>query len=216
MTSDTPHPGDGAGRVDGRASRWEEHRRQRRVELVDHTIRAIRQHGAGVGLDDIAAQAGTSKTVIYRHFEDRTGLYRAVAQRVEGQIVGRVRSSLDADASPREVLESVIDAYLRLVERDPELYRFVIRRPLVDGPLDDDPVPGITSQVAATVAAILDEATTPAVSHVWAVALVGSVQACADDWLAADPATRLTRAELTHQLAELAWHGVAQTYRRPV
>ena len=68
MTSDTPHPGNGAGRVDGRASRWEEHRRQRRVELVDHTVRAIRQHGAGVGLDDIAAQAGTSKTVIYRHF----------------------------------------------------------------------------------------------------------------------------------------------------
>ena len=104
MTSDTPHPGNGAGRVDGRASRWEEHRRQRRVELVDHTVRAIRQHGAGVGLDDIAAQAGTSKTVIYRHFEDRTGLYRAVAQRVEGQIVGRVRSSLDADADGVEGL----------------------------------------------------------------------------------------------------------------
>ena len=50
---------------DGRSTRWDQHRAARRRELVDATLRAIRQHGAGVGMDDIAAVAGTSKTVVY-------------------------------------------------------------------------------------------------------------------------------------------------------
>src|SRR5262245_32752527 len=53
---------------DGRDSRWEQHREERREALVDATIRAIRKHGATVGMDDIALEAGTSKTVVYRHF----------------------------------------------------------------------------------------------------------------------------------------------------
>ena len=74
---------------DGRDSRWERHREERRAALVDATIRAIRTHGAGVGMDDIAAEAGTSKTVIYRHFDDKAGLYRAVAERIDGRVVAQ-------------------------------------------------------------------------------------------------------------------------------
>ena len=75
---------------DGRDARWEGHREARRSELVDATIRAIRRHGPGVGMDDIAAEAGTSKTVVYRHFDDRAGLYRAVVARIESRVVGSV------------------------------------------------------------------------------------------------------------------------------
>ena len=67
--------------TDGRDTRWAEHRRERRIELVESTLRAIRRQGATVSLDDIAAEAGTSKPVIYRHFGDRPGLYRAVVEK---------------------------------------------------------------------------------------------------------------------------------------
>ena len=59
--------------TDGRSTRWDQHRAARRRELVEATLRAIREHGAAVGMDDIAAEAGTSKTVVYRHFTDRQG-----------------------------------------------------------------------------------------------------------------------------------------------
>ena len=43
---------------DRRASRWDAHRQARRVELTDAAIRAIRTHGAGVGMDEVATAAG--------------------------------------------------------------------------------------------------------------------------------------------------------------
>src|SRR5438067_12547710 len=43
--------------VDGRTRRWEGYRATRRAELVDAAIRAIRRHGAGLGMEDVAAEA---------------------------------------------------------------------------------------------------------------------------------------------------------------
>src|SRR5215212_2111336 len=72
---------------DRRDSRWDEHRRTRREQLVDATLVAVGKHGAGVGMEEIAAEAGTSKTVVYRHFSDRTGLYVAVCTRVASHLL---------------------------------------------------------------------------------------------------------------------------------
>jgi AcrR family transcriptional regulator len=171
-------------------------------------------------MDDIAAEASTSKTVIYRHFEDRAGLYRAVAQRVDERVVGDVAAALErssaAGKDPRELISSTVDAYLSLVESDTELYRFVVNRPMVDRPLPDDPVGELVAHVTDQLTGMLEasigasvEGAGPdaAAARVWAVALVGSVQAVADDWLASP--TRAPRDELVESLTELAWHGLA-------
>ena len=77
--------------TDGRDTRWATHREQRRRELVEDTLRAIRKHGAGVGMDEIAAQAGTSKTVIYRHFGDRAGLIAAaIGVEAQAAVAGQI------------------------------------------------------------------------------------------------------------------------------
>lgn len=213
---------DEARATDGRTVRWARHREERRRGLVDATIRAIRRHGATVGMDDIAAEAGTSKTVIYRHFEDRAGLYRAVAQRVDARVVGGIAAALErssaAGKDPRELISSTVDAYLELVESDTELYRFVVNRPIVDRPLPDDPVGELVGHVTDQLSRLLDgrlggeprHAPDPATTRVWAVALVGSVQAVADDWLAAPgTSSRPTRRDLVESLSELAWNGLS-------
>ena len=106
--TDAQRPGGPPDVADGRSVRWIRHREERRGSLVDSTIRAIRRHGAGVGMDDIAAEAGTSKTVIYRHFEDRAGLYRAVVERVDQRVVGDVVAALKRSSAtgtdPRELI----------------------------------------------------------------------------------------------------------------
>lgn len=181
-------------------------------------------------MDDIAAEAGTSKTVIYRHFDDKAGLYRAVAQRIDARVVGDVGAALLASnaspPAPRTLIASTVAAYLSLVESDTEVYRFVVNRPLVDRPLADDPVDDTAGQVADQLTDHLTRAlrgslVEPGVpddalhrrARVWAVALVGSVQAVADDWLAS--LDRLPRDQLVETLTDLTWHGLAPQLTHP-
>jgi AcrR family transcriptional regulator len=197
---------------DRRTSRWDAHRQHRRVELTDAAIAAIRAHGAGVGMEDVAAQAGTSKTVMYRHFTDRTQLYVAVCTRVAGALVGQVRAAMDGATGPRAKAAAGIGAYLRLIEQDPELYRFVVHRPLVDQALDADPVDDLVSligdETAAVIAAQLRRTgADPAPAVPWGHGVVGLVRAAADNWLAR-PAG-MTRDELAAHLTDLAWAGLS-------
>ena len=222
--------------TDGRSTRWDQHRAQRRAELVNATIQAIRSHGAGVGMDEIAATAGTSKTVIYRHFTDRTGLYAAVVEHVDEHlrislaraltrpaVIAAVGGPADTDGTTsggtvgRDVLEAAIDIYLDLVERDPALYRFIVAAPILDP--DDNrshlDAGGLPVRVTARMTEILDGGLGAAghpteTAAIWAAALVGMVRAAADEWLRPGSAVNgRSRAELCATLTDLAWRGLA-------
>lgn len=217
--------------TDGRSARWEGHRQQRRKELVESAIRTIRARGAGVGMDDIAAAAGTSKTVFYRHFTDRRGLYRAVAERVDelilrdvGKVFGEGRGSTglsEIHQDPRSLISAAIGAYLHLVERDPELYRFIMAAPIVGA----EKVAGAaevaaeeTGRMARQMGDLIGQALVarghdPAPARVWGQSLVGMVRAAADAWLAG-LASDLDREALTDQLTQLAWGGVKVAWSR--
>lgn len=180
--------------TDGRDTRWVQHRADRRRDLVEHTLRAIRRHGAGVGMDVIASEAGTSKTVVYRHFGGRTGLYVAVVEAVDAFILADLHAATSG-ADPDDVtglVGAMAGCYLQLVEGDPEIYRFVVTRPLVDGPVEEDPVHGLSDrigeQLAGALAAQLSAAgRDPSPATTWGHGLVGFVRAAADRWLAQDP-----------------------------
>ena len=181
-------------KVDGRDTRWEAHRAQRRRELVSHALRAIRVHGGGVSMEEIAARAGTSKTVVYRHFGDRSGLYAAVVDSVHDYIHAGVTEALSSteDQDLEQLVHDLADAYLRLVERDPEIYRFVLHRPPSTGEQTIDPAGSLTALIGDHVADAIagrlrhrgletDQAAT------WGHGLVGFVRASADRWMAAEP-----------------------------
>lgn len=182
--------------TDGRDTRWTEHRQARRRELVEDTLRAIRKHGAGVGMDEIAAQAGTSKTVIYRHFGDRGGLYLAVVASVHEFIHSDLQAALElTDASELPALaHDLADAYLGLVERDPEIYRFVLSPPTPD--LGVDPYGGLPEVIGGHVATAISthlvrHGQDPSCATTWGYGLVGFIRAAADAWMATEaPAPR--------------------------
>jgi AcrR family transcriptional regulator len=196
---------------DRRASRWDAHRQARRAELTDAAILAIREHGAGVGMDEVAARARTSKTVVYRHFADRTQLYVAVCARVAEVLVTEIRGAVEEAASPRAQIVAGIEAYLALVESDREVYRFVVHRPLVPA-LDADPVADLVTvigdQAAAVIAAQLERSGGDVSAAVpWGHGLVGMVRAAADNWLARPGG--MSRAELARHVTDLAWAGLS-------
>lgn len=154
---------------------------------MEGTLRAIRQHGPAVGMDEIAAVAKTSKTVIYRHFGDRIGLYAAVVDATLDYILRNLRLAM-TDSDPMGLVSGITDAYLRLVERDPEIYFFVLSRPIShDG---RDAVQGLTNRLGDELAAVLAERLTeqgrdPSPAGTWAHGLVGFIRAATDHWAAA-------------------------------
>ncbi|WP_432493619.1 TetR/AcrR family transcriptional regulator [Kineococcus gypseus] len=209
-----PAPDGSAARPDGRRTRWAEHRRRRREELVTAALRAITAHGAGLGMDELAAAAGTSKTVLYRHFADKEELYLAVARRVNRLVVRELRSAVESAAGPREALSAIVATYLRLVEDDPEVYRFVVSHPFL-GPAprapEDDPVQRLTSaladETARTLTAHLRAAGAPDTSaDALAHGLVALIRSAADRWISTPD--RLGAAAMASALTDLAWGGL--------
>jgi AcrR family transcriptional regulator len=102
-------------------------RARRREELLDAADRSVRRHGHDVSMDAIAAEAGITKPVLYRHFGDREGLLAAMASRHARRLVVELRTALAAQEHPRERIRTTMDTYLGFLERDPELHRFATR-----------------------------------------------------------------------------------------
>lgn len=178
-------------------------------------------------MDEVAAAAGTSKTVVYRHFGDRTGLYTAVCESVAQVLLDEVRRATNAalgapDGGPRAAVSAGIDAYLRLIESDPDLYRFVVHRPLLvqpggarGGSLPEppDPVNDLVTVIGDEIAAVIGDrlravgAEPGDAVRPWGHAIVGLVRGAADDWLVRPGA--MTRERLTTHLTDLAWSGLS-------
>ncbi|NJC86272.1 TetR family transcriptional regulator [Planosporangium mesophilum] len=197
---------------DRRDSRWDEHRRARRQQLVDATLAAVAKHGAGVGMDEIAAEAGTSKTVVYRHFADRAELYIAVCNRVAAQLLPKLRAAIESSDRPRDMVAAAIEAYLAFLEADPELYRFVVHPQTLDRPAGSDPLSSLSDlvgeQAAAVVAVALRQAgRDTAAAAPWGHGVVGLVRSAADWWLRAE--RPMLRSELASHLTDLAWAGLS-------
>jgi len=219
MTPGSNHLRDGvAPDRDRRDSRWDEHRRARREQLIDATLTAISRHGAEVGMEEIATEAGTSKTVLYRHFADRAQLYLAVSARVGDGLLPRLGRAVRSNKDPRQMVAAVIDTYLAFVEADPELYRFVVHGfPQAQfghfGPsANSNPIGSLTDVVGNQAAAIITDLLSnagrnTAAAEPWGHGLVGLVRSAADWWLRAE--RPIPRSELAGHLTEVAWSGVS-------
>lgn len=161
--------------------------------------------GAGASMAAIAAEAGITKPVLYRHFGAKGGLYTALAERHTEQLLSVLRRALAAGGDPRDRFARTVDAYLRSIESAPGLYRFLLHSPEAHaaGP---GPVATFLERLADLLARGiglelgLDPASVRA--RVWARGIVGMVQACGDWWIdTGAPA----RSRLVRELTDLVW-----------
>ncbi|MQA15447.1 MAG: TetR family transcriptional regulator [Pseudonocardiaceae bacterium] len=163
-------------------------REARRAELVDAAIVAIRRNGPDVAMEDIATEAGVSKPILYRHFQDKAGLYMAISEQATHRMRSALLPGLSAEAEPRELVRNAIDTYLRFIEAEPELYRFVMRRSFPDRAVAQDPVTTNTELIATALSGIFGDqlrrlGMDAGGAEPWAHAGVGMVQAVGDWWL---------------------------------
>lgn len=69
---------------------------QRRRELLEAADRVVLRDGPKASMNAIAAEAGITKPILYRHFGDKGGLYRALAKRHTDALLSALRAALDA------------------------------------------------------------------------------------------------------------------------
>jgi AcrR family transcriptional regulator len=95
-------------------------RAQRREQILDAATRAFARTGfTATGLDDIAAEAGVTHVILYRHFVSKADLYRAVLDRA----CTRLAETVGTD----NYTEDSIAALLRAAAADPDGFRLLFR-----------------------------------------------------------------------------------------
>jgi len=201
VSSNRRTPSAAIGRDDRRA--------ERRSQLLDAAVGAIRDIGPGATMEQLAKAGGVTKPILYRHFGDRDGLIRAIAQRFSTDLLTSVTTPLEADSDARELLRSTVDSYVAFIERDPNLYRFMMQQQpeRADGVASmGSLIDLIARQVAQVAGERLRAAGRDSGAAVpWAYGIIGLVHQAGDWWV--DDQT-MSRDSLVGYLVSLLWDGL--------
>ncbi len=200
-------PGGSIGSTGAREGR----RAARRQELLDAAHRVIRRDGPHASMDDVAAEAGITKPILYRHFGDKGGLYRALAERYVWALLSDRRTIVKQESDGRTRVAATIDAYLSIVDSDPQIYRFLAHHALHERPEAQAAIAGYIRTLATDIAGEIREGLDAAGAdsrgaEAWAYGIIGMVQLATDWWLEERP---MPRSEFVEHLVALLWDGLA-------
>jgi AcrR family transcriptional regulator len=188
----------------------------RRKQLLEAADRVVLRDGPNASMNAIAAEAGITKPILYRHFGDKGGLYRALAERHTDALLDALRAALDAPAERRRRVEATLDTYLAAIEARPQVYRFLMHPA-------EDPSPSergfdvgrhsapLLRRLGEELAKVIEDRIdlgpdSPRLSRVWGHGIVGMMHAAGDWWLGERPCSRK---ELVTTLADLLWGRLA-------
>ncbi|GAB2656512.1 TetR/AcrR family transcriptional regulator [Kribbella swartbergensis] len=97
-------------------------RPERRRALIEAAARAFGRAGfAATSLDDVAAEAGVSRVLIYRHFESKTDLYEAVLADVSEQLRA-------ATGHPEHMSPTSLEGLVAAAQANPDGFRLFFRQ----------------------------------------------------------------------------------------
>jgi AcrR family transcriptional regulator len=88
-------------------------RAQRREQILAAATEAFARNGfVATGLDEIAAQAGVTRVILYRHFDSKTDLYQAVLDRMCARLDAYVKEPVGGftDTSIDGLLQAAVES----------------------------------------------------------------------------------------------------------
>jgi AcrR family transcriptional regulator len=95
-------------------------RAERREQILAAATPAFARAGfAATSLDDIATGAGISRAILYRHFDSKSDLYRAVLDRACARLASAVGTG--------DFTATSVDALVRAAVEDPDGFRLLFR-----------------------------------------------------------------------------------------
>jgi len=183
---------------------------ERREQLLDIGRRLFAERGfEGTSIEEIAAQAGVSKPVVYEHFGGKEGLYAVVVDREVERLTTITMTLLDGKQS-RPKFEAAAVTLLRYIEDNADGFRILVR----------DSNPGATtgtygtllSDIAGQVEYIMADflksrGRDPKLAPMYSQMLVGMVAFTGQWWL---DARKPKVEQVATNLIDLAWNGLSQ------
>lgn len=199
--------------LDGRRRRWQEHNQVRRQVIIDAAIAVLERQAPGEDfqVQDVADEAKMSRTVIYRHFSDRSDLDRAVQTEICETIGAQMLPALSYDGTPDQIIHRIVGSFIRWAEKHPSLYWFGERDLTQWGPSPlsqavqqvAEGIEGIMTIVVAALGVELSEDDRAALDP-WVFGMIGAVFAAVRRWLERDVREPSTEACI-NILAESIW-----------
>ncbi|HEV8558004.1 MAG TPA: TetR/AcrR family transcriptional regulator [Actinophytocola sp.] len=209
-------------RPDARRDRWRSHREARREEFVQAALRALARHGPDFGMDDVAAEAGVTKPVLYRHFTDKADLYLALGRHGTELLFDRLVPALNNEEAPVPRIRKSLDAYFSVIEEHPNLYRLLIRRQFGRDVVAEDKelIGAALSRLLGDYLRAMD--LDSGAAEPWGHGIVGLVQNVSEWWL---ERRTMSRDAVVEYLTQIIWaaidgivrqHGIAIDPHKPI
>lgn len=204
-SAQTPPP----GAPDGRATRWEGHKAERRDLIIESAIEAISERGGDVAVGEIAERAGIPRSVIYRIFTDREDLDENIRARIVEDLMADLAPALAPQGTVRDAIDQAVETYLRWIITFPRLHRFLgtgsASRPTTGSRVVTGTKTAIAVQVTELIAAALRAADSdPAIAETLAFGMVGLVDGSVNRWVASEEKS-VSSETLGAFLAEAIW-----------
>jgi AcrR family transcriptional regulator len=179
-------------------------REARRKQLLEAALRALERLGPDISMEEIAAEGGVTKPILYRHFGDREGLAAALSQLYLDELLVEMAAHRDPDLRVQTAAQ--LDAGIRVLERHPGLYQYITRQRGFATAQERGEMPPVLQSFAAFLREILaarglsQEAAEP-----WAHALAGMFHGSTLWWL---EARSLPRERFVAYITDLLWDGL--------
>ena len=189
--------------------------KERREQLLDIGRRLFAARGLdGTSIEEIAAQAGVSKPVVYEHFGGKEGLYAVVVDREVERFLAMATTLLEGEDTMAKFEVAAVQL-LRYIQENSDGFRILVR--------DSNPTSGsgtfasLISDVASQVEYILGDVLKsrgydPKLAPVYAQMLVGMVASAGQWWL---DARKPKLEEMAAHLVNLAWNGLRELDPKP-
>lgn len=180
---------------------------QRRQQLLDVALEVF----AGTGyhettMDDIAAEAGVTKPVLYQHFNSKRSLYLFLVANVGERMATAITSKVSGAETPRGQVEAGLDAYFEFIAENRTAFLLLFEgadRSDADVASAVNLIEDSMAEIAAPlIAASIDVDQQRALAY----GLVGAAEAAGRAWATGKLDIEVSR--LSVEIAQLAWSGL--------
>ncbi|RZS44229.1 TetR family transcriptional regulator [Herbihabitans rhizosphaerae] len=177
---------------------------------MEAALRALDKHGPDLGMEHVAAEAGVTKPVLYRHFTDKADLFLALGHRGTEILFDRLIPALNNETAPLPRIRMAIDSFFSVIEEFPNLYRLLVRRSFAEKPVDADVVAEDKELIAAGLTALLGDYMRAfdldsGAAEPWSHGIVGLVQNVGEWWL---ERRTMSREAVVEYLTQLIWAAI--------
>ncbi|MGC0366848.1 AcrR family transcriptional regulator [Rhodococcus sp. 27YEA15] len=194
---------------DGRSTRWNDHKEQRRARILDAALHTIDEDGADAGVQQIADRAGVPRSVVYRIFKDRADLDEQLRVRIIDVMMSELAPTLTPRGTVGEAISRAVDTYIRWIVKYPRLHHFLGRGSSSTRTTGSKVVTGtktaIGVQLGNFMTAVLDRRGQPSkLADPLAFAIIGLVDVSVNRWLT-QPDSEVSSTELADFLSLSIW-----------